>query len=137
MFSDAEAERDVLYAFKTTADPDTMYLHQAMKEPNKEQFKEAMLKEVKDQTENKNFSIVSQDSVPVNEPIMPTVWQMKRKQDIITRQVKKWKARLNIDRSKMIKGIHFQESYSPHCYVELNKNYANIGGATRLAHCTD
>jgi Reverse transcriptase (RNA-dependent DNA polymerase) len=72
-----------------------------------------MLKEVKDQTENKNFSIVSRDSVPVNEPIMPTVWQMKRKRDIITRQVKKWKARLNIDGSKMIKGIHFQESYSP------------------------
>jgi hypothetical protein len=33
---------------------------------------------------------------------MPTVWQMKRKQDIITRQVKKWKARLNIDGSKMV-----------------------------------
>jgi Reverse transcriptase (RNA-dependent DNA polymerase) len=27
--------------------------------------------------------------------------------------VKKWKARLNIDGLKMIKGIHFQESYSP------------------------
>jgi hypothetical protein len=54
MFSYAETERDVPYAFKTTADPDTMYLHQAMKEPDKEQFKEAMLKEVKDQTEDKN-----------------------------------------------------------------------------------
>jgi acid stress-induced BolA-like protein IbaG/YrbA len=112
MFSEAEAERDVFYVFKTTTDPDTMYLHQAMKEPDKEQFKEARLKEVKDQTENKNFSIVSRDSVLVNEPIMLTVWQMKRKQDIITRQVKKWKARLNINGSKMIKGIHFQESYS-------------------------
>jgi Reverse transcriptase (RNA-dependent DNA polymerase) len=83
-----------------------------MKEPDKEQFKDAMIKEVEDQTENKNFSKVNCDSVPASKPIMPTVWQMKRKQDIITRQVKKWKARLNIDRSKMIKGIHFQESYS-------------------------
>jgi Reverse transcriptase (RNA-dependent DNA polymerase) len=87
-----------------------MYLHQAMKEPNREQFN--MLKVVKDQTENKNFTIVSQDSIPANEPVMLTVWQMKQKQDIITRQVKKWKARLNINGSKMIKGIHFQQSYS-------------------------
>jgi hypothetical protein len=63
MFSDAETERDVLYTFKTTADPDTMYLHQAVKAPDKEQFNEAMFKDVKDQTENKNFSIVSRDSV--------------------------------------------------------------------------
>jgi hypothetical protein len=103
MFSGVETEGDALYVFKTMADPDTVYLHQAMKEPDKEQFKEAMLKEVEDQTEKKNFSIVSRDSVPHNEPVMPTVWQMKRKRDIITRQVKKWKARLNIDGSKMIK----------------------------------
>jgi hypothetical protein len=31
--------------------------------------------------ENKNFTIVSQDSVPANEPVMPTVWQMKQKKD--------------------------------------------------------
>jgi Reverse transcriptase (RNA-dependent DNA polymerase) len=112
MFPEGKDENDVLYVFKTSTDPDTMYLHQAMKEPDKEQFKDAMIKEVEDQTENKNFSIVKCDSVPTNELIMPTVWQMKRKRDIVTRQVKKWKARLNIDGSKMIKGIHFQESYS-------------------------
>jgi hypothetical protein len=78
MFSGVETDRDALYVFKTTADLDTMYLHQAMKEPDKEQFKETMLKEVEDQTENKNFSIVSRDSVPQNEPVMPTVWHMKR-----------------------------------------------------------
>jgi hypothetical protein len=84
MFSGVETKEDAFYVFKTTADPDTMYLHQAMKEADKERFKEAMLKEVKDQTENKNFSIVRRDSVPQNEPVMPTVWQMKQKQDIIT-----------------------------------------------------
>jgi hypothetical protein len=45
-----------------------------MKEPNRELFKEAMLKEARDQTENKTFTIVSQDSVQV----MLTVWQMKK-----------------------------------------------------------
>jgi hypothetical protein len=45
-----------------------------------------------------------------------------------TQQVKKWKARLNINGSKMIKGIHFQESYSP---------VANLGSPTRLANDID
>jgi hypothetical protein len=65
---------DALYSFKTSTDPTTMYLRQAMKEPNRELFKEAMLKEARDQTENKTFTIVSQDSVQV----MLTVWQMKK-----------------------------------------------------------
>jgi hypothetical protein len=65
MFPDARANNEV-YAFKTTANPDTLYLHQAMKETDREQFKEAMIKEVKDQENNKNFTVVSWDSVLVD-----------------------------------------------------------------------
>jgi hypothetical protein len=43
---------------------------------------------------------------------------MKRKQNIRTREVKKYKARLNIDGSHMKNGIHFDESYAP--VVEWN-----------------
>jgi hypothetical protein len=81
MFPDAKAGNEAFYAFKTTADPDTMYLHQAMKEPDREQFKEAMIKEVKDQVDNKNFTVVRWDSVLVDKPVM---LQMKQKRDIIT-----------------------------------------------------
>ena len=38
---------------------------------------------------------------------------MRRKRDISTRQIKKHKARLNVDGSKMIKGLNYNESYSP------------------------
>ena len=38
---------------------------------------------------------------------------MKRKRDIKTREVKKYKARLNLDGSRMKKGIHFDKSYAP------------------------
>lgn len=38
---------------------------------------------------------------------------MKRKKDIITRKVKKYKARLNLDGSRMRKRGHYEESYSP------------------------
>jgi hypothetical protein len=67
-----------------TVDPDTMYMHEAMRQPDRQQFKDAMVKEVTDQVVNRNFSIVQQTSVPEGEPIMPTVWQMKRKRDILT-----------------------------------------------------
>jgi hypothetical protein len=47
-----------LMAYKATSDPDTMYLHQAMKEHDQKKFITAMQKEVQDQLENGNFSIV-------------------------------------------------------------------------------
>ena len=38
---------------------------------------------------------------------------MKHKQDIKIETVLKHKARLNVDRSKMKKGIHYDETYTP------------------------
>ena len=38
---------------------------------------------------------------------------MKRKRDIKTNKVKKWKARLNIDGSRMKPGVHYDQTYSP------------------------
>jgi hypothetical protein len=84
MFPDGKAENNVLYRLKMSTDPDTMYLDNAMKEPDREQFRDAMLKEVKYQMEIQNFTIVSRESVPANDPVMLTVWKMKQKQDIIT-----------------------------------------------------
>ena len=102
-----------LVAFKATSDPDTMYLHEAMKEPDREEFIDAMHKEVKDQSDNGNFEITHKSKVPKGATILPTVWQMKRKRNIRTRQIKKYKARLNIDGSHMKKGIHYDETYAP------------------------
>jgi hypothetical protein len=38
---------------------------------------------------------------------------MKRKRDIKTRVIKKWKARLNVDGSRMQKGKHCWETHAP------------------------
>ena len=102
-----------LLAYKASTDPDTMYMHEAMKEPDHKEFLKAMEKEVKDQMDNGNFTIVRRDSVPKGTAILPTVWQMKRKRDIVTQQVKKYKARLNIDGSRMKHGIHYEQTYAP------------------------
>ena len=106
-------ELDPLLAFKATADPDTMYMHEAMREPDRDEFLKAMKKEVDDQMDNGNFTIVKTTDVPKDKTILPAVWQMKRKRDIKTRKVKKWKARLNIDGSRMQKGIHYDQTYAP------------------------
>ena len=94
-------EQEDLVSFKAVADPDVMYLHQAMKQPDKNEFLKAMTKEVEDQTRNGNFSIVTRESVPKGKTILNAVWQMRRKRNIKTRQIKKYKARLNIDGSRM------------------------------------
>jgi len=56
--SGEEINTDPLLAYKATADPDTMYMHQAMQQPDKANFIKAMEKEVHDQMENRNFTII-------------------------------------------------------------------------------
>jgi hypothetical protein len=113
---DSEGAPDLenpLLAYKASTDPDTMYMHEAMREPDREEFKKAMEKEVHDQMENGNFSIIKRQAVPKGKTILPAVWQMKRKRDILTREIKKYKARLNIDGSRMRYGEHYDLTYSP------------------------
>jgi hypothetical protein len=62
---------------------------------------------------NGNFSLIERVKVPEDKTILRAVWQMKRKRDIKTRAVKKWKARLNIDGSKMKYGTHYDETCTP------------------------
>jgi hypothetical protein len=95
------------------SDPDTMYLHEAMKEPDKKEFIEAMRKEVRDQSENDNFTVMPKSQLPKGATVLPTVWQMKRKRNIRTRKIKKYKARLNIDGSQMQKGKHYDKTHAP------------------------
>ena len=108
----SEGDGDLM-AMKASTDPDTMYLHQALKQPDKRKFVEAMKKEVQDQMDNGNYTIVDRNDVPKGKIILPAVWQMRRKRDIKSQKVKKYKARLNIDGSRMKKGIHYDQTYSP------------------------
>ena len=106
-------DQDPLLVFASSADPDTMYLHEAMKQPDKAQFKVAMQKEVDSFNENKNWTLVHRSKVPQGSTVLPAVWQMKRKRRIATREIYKWKARLNLDGSKQIKGVNYWDTYAP------------------------
>ena len=103
-----------LLAFKATnSDPDTMYHHQAMHQPDRAQFIGAMQKEMDSQLDDGNFEIVHRSTIPTGSKVFPAVWQMRRKRDIATQQIKKWKAHLNFDGSSMKKGVHCEHSYAP------------------------
>ncbi len=107
------ANMDPLFVYKSSVDPDTLYHHEAMREPDRKEFKRAMQKEIDDRIKGKNFSIVHKSTVPKGATVLPAVWQLRRKRDIRTREIKKYKARLNIDGSRMKQGVHYDESYAP------------------------
>ncbi|KAI2496051.1 hypothetical protein MHU86_18472 [Fragilaria crotonensis] len=114
MFPDDDRDHDdPLLAYKAVSDPDTLYFHEAMKEKDWAKFLEGMEKELGDQFENGNFTVIPKSEVPQGEIILPAVWQLKRKRDAKTGAVKKYKARLNIDGSRMRHGVHYNETYSP------------------------
>jgi hypothetical protein len=104
---------DPLIAYKAVSDPDTLYYHQAMREKDKGRFQESMLKEVTDQFDNGNFTVIHKSEVPKGQTILSAVWQMRRKRDAKDGSIKKYKARLNIDGLRMKRGEHYDETYAP------------------------
>ena len=102
-----------IMAMKATADPDTMYLHEALREPDRKEFIKAMRGEIDSHINSKNLTLIHKTEVPEKTRILPMVWQMRRKRDITTGKVKKYKARLVVDGSKMIKNLDFTDTYAP------------------------
>ena len=103
-----------ILAFKASkADPDTMYYHQAKGAKDWKQFQNAMQEEVESQMAAGNYEIVKRSVIPPGAKVLPAVWALKRKRDLRTGDIKKWKARLNIDGSKMEHGIHYDKTYAP------------------------
>jgi len=102
-----------LFAFSAKADPDTMYLHEAMRQPDRKEFIQAMDKELKDQLEHGNFTVVHKSTVPEGATVLPTVWAMRRKRKQDTGEIHKCKGRLNVDGSNQQRGINFWETFAP------------------------
>jgi Reverse transcriptase (RNA-dependent DNA polymerase) len=88
-------------------------MEEALKAPDRAEFVKAMEKEVKAHTENHNWRIIPRSKVPANQPVLPAVWAMRRKRDIQTQEVYKWKARLNVHGGKQVRGLNYWETYAP------------------------
>jgi hypothetical protein len=98
-----------------------------------------MLKELRDrQFENGNFTVVHKSEVPEGNTILPAVWQIKRKRDAKTGAMKKHKARLNINGSRIRKGKHYNMTYSPFASwnsVQMLLTLTALHGWQRLTLC--
>jgi len=66
-----------LFAYKAKSDPNTMYLHEAMRQPDRKEFVKAMDKELQDQLDHGNFTVVHKSTVPEGATVLPTVWAMR------------------------------------------------------------
>lgn len=97
----------------TKSDPDTMYYHQAMKQEDSDKFRLAMKKEIDDHVERDNWQLMLRSNIPEGTKVLSSVWSMKRKRRIKTREIYKWKARLNVHGGQQIEGIHYWDTYSP------------------------
>ena len=100
-------------AFQASSDPDTMYWGQAMNEPDAEQFQNAAIKEFNDHSIRNHWELIERINVPTGKTVIPSVWSMKRKRDIKTRQITKYKARLNIHGGKQVFGEDYYETFAP------------------------
>ena len=63
--------------------------------------------------DNGNYYIIPKSQVTTETTILPVVWKMKRKWDTRTREIKKWKDRLNIYGSRMKMGINYKQKFAP------------------------
>ena len=96
-------ECNPLLAYKAV-NPDIIRLHEAMNAKDQKEFKTAMEKEVNDQIANGNFTGFPRSKVPKGFHVFPGVWMLVRKRDIQTREIKKYKACLAFDGSRMREG---------------------------------
>ena len=90
-------------SFVATSNKDTMYWHQAMKQPDAEEFRKAAIKEFNDHCERKHWVLIERSQVPKGRNVLPAVWAMKRKRDILTGKITKYKARFNVHGGKQIR----------------------------------
>jgi hypothetical protein len=61
----------------------------------------------------KNWELVPRQAVPEGLKLLDSVWAMKRKRDILTRKVLRYKARLNVHGGQQEFAVNYFETYSP------------------------
>jgi hypothetical protein len=92
---------------------DIMYLHQALRQPDAREFVEAVIKEVNGHIDNNHWKLIPHTEIPEGTEVVPSVWAMQCKQDLMTGRVIKHKATLNLHGGKQEFGTNYYETYAP------------------------
>ena len=100
-------------AFHAQMTGDIMYLHQALQQSDSAEFVKAVVKEINGHVDNNNWKIVPRSEVPVGATVVPAVWSLRRKRDLTTNAIVKYKARLNLHGGKQEFGVNYFDTYAP------------------------
>ena len=100
-------------AFHAEMMGDIMYYHQAIRQPDAAEFVKAIVKEVNAHIDEKHWKLIKRTEVPPDVDVIPSVWSMRRKRDLTTNAVTKYKSRLNIHGGKQVYGMNYFETYAP------------------------
>lgn len=100
-------------AFAASNDPDVLYYHQAMQASDRREFQKAVEQEIAGHVKGKHWVEIPLSEVPPGTRILDSVWAMRRKRKLDTREVYKWKARLNVHGGQQEHGINYWETYAP------------------------
>jgi len=84
---------------------DIMYFHQAMQQPNAGEFVKAVIKEINGHIEHKRWKLIKRSEVPEDMDVIPSVWAMRRKRDLMTNEIIKYKSRLNLQSPWLQSGL--------------------------------
>ena len=105
----------LLLLLKTTSNPDILTIDEAMAAPDKAKFLDAMLKEVRDHEKRGHWEVIKRKEVEDygGNKVLPAVWAMARRREILTQIIKKWKSRLNLGGHRMQEGIDYDLTWSP------------------------
>jgi Reverse transcriptase (RNA-dependent DNA polymerase) len=94
-------------------DGDTMYWDQALKQHDASNFIQAAIDEVTTHQDNKHWKVIARSEVPDDMPVLDAVWSMKRMRRLLTNEIYKWKARLNLHGGQQDHGVNYWEIYTP------------------------
>ena len=89
-------------AFHAEMMGDIMYFHQALQQPDAGEFVKAVIKERNGHIENKRWKLIKRSEVPKDVDVIPSVWSMRRKRNLTTNEVTKYKSRLNLHGGKQV-----------------------------------
>ena len=101
------------YCMASSSDADIMNLTEAMKAPDRKQFLQAMVKEMTAHDTGKHWALFRRSQLPKGTKVFPAVWALRRKRRIVSGQVYKWKARINVHGGRQEFGVNYWETYSP------------------------
>jgi hypothetical protein len=92
---------------------DVMHLHQALRQPNARQFVDSVVREINGHVDCKHWVVTQRSEVPKDTDVLPSVQAVRRKRNLMTGEITKHKARLNLHGRKQEFGMTYYDTYAP------------------------